>query len=242
MKYLLNIIIILFCIQVKAQEINSISGVVTYKFTPKALNDSISKKKSDIIKEMYKKMDLDVKFILTFNKNASIFSIEKKMDNDFNPIAYKATKVTVLGGSYYTNLKERVLIKKVNIGSEELLVNIKPSTNSEWQITKENKIINGYKCFKAIKTKTISNSKGAFNFEIVAWFTPEISTSFGVKEFNGLPGLILELNDAHHMFYAENVKLHTKKEIKVLPFEGDVITEREYSKLLKERMSFIYDN
>ena len=62
---------------------------------------------------------------------------------------------------------------------------------------------------------------------IIAWFAPEIPARYGPKEFNNLPGLILELYDTHHNFYAESVQF-LKNPPKITPFKGDLITEEEY--------------
>ncbi len=55
----------------------------------------------------------------------------------------------------------------------------------DWEIEDSVKIINGYKCTKAVSV--IKNKK------YVAWFTEEIPLSNGPYVFGGLPGLILQL-------------------------------------------------
>jgi GLPGLI family protein len=56
----------------------------------------------------------------------------------------------------------------------------------DWEIEDSVKIINGYKCTKAVSV--IKNKK------YVAWFTEEIPLSNGPYVFGGLPGLILQLD------------------------------------------------
>jgi GLPGLI family protein len=67
--------------------------------------------------------------------------------------------------------------------------------NDKWEIDyKKSKIIDGYKCYYAIYT-----GKGLW-WELnpekptYAWFTTEIPLPFGPLQYNGLPGLIIEMN------------------------------------------------
>lgn len=59
-----------------------------------------------------------------------------------------------------------------------------------WEILEEYKKINGFKCKKAT---TIMETYG-YKLNITAWFCEEIPINDGPITFNGLPGLILELN------------------------------------------------
>ncbi|WP_445710362.1 GLPGLI family protein [Flavobacterium sp.] len=59
-----------------------------------------------------------------------------------------------------------------------------------WEILEEYKEVNGFKCKKAT---TIMETYG-YKLNITAWFSEEIPINDGPITFNGLPGLILELN------------------------------------------------
>jgi len=228
MKYLFLFWTLVLTFNLSSQQTNTINGLVTYKVTPndylekiESINTNLKNQFSPIYKTIEK-----FNLFLKFNQFESFFEIEEGLLNDANPSAYRfATMVT--GGRYYTNLKQGTVIRQKQEAGEDLLIalNLKP-TNS-WSITKESKIIKGFKCFKATRTKTNVNSKGEHHFTIIAWFAPEIPAQFGPKEFNNLPGLILELYDTHHNFYAESVKF-LKNPPKITPFKGDLITEEEY--------------
>lgn len=58
-----------------------------------------------------------------------------------------------------------------------------------WELHNEKKVILGYSCKKAT---TVSFTIG-FNQNITAWYSEALSISDGPSHFNGLPGLILEL-------------------------------------------------
>ena len=224
MKYLFYIFIFVFCIKVIGQESNFNSGVVKYKFEQNGYADNIYKKENnDFFKKLYKDTK-DIKLVLTFNENESLFEVEKKMDSDISPMTLTVAKRMVAKGSHYTNIKENLVLRKAHNGGEEFLISIK---TSNWNITKESKMINSIKCFKATKNKIIENKKGTHIFEIVAWFAPEIPVRFGPKEYNNLPGLILELHDTHHTFFVDDIKF-LKRPTKIIPFKGNILTEEEY--------------
>lgn len=234
MKYLVYVLTFFFCFQVLGQDSKAISGIATYKFIPTWLTGKNKpKKKIDFFERLYENSE-DIRLLLTFNDNESFFEVEERMSSNFNP---STAGRMATGGSYYTNLKDNLLIKKVDVGGEELLVSLKSSTTNQWEITNDTKVINRFKCFKATKNKTIINSKGTYNFKIEAWFAPEIPVRFGPKEFNNLPGLILELKDSHHTIYVESINFLNKAP-KIKPFKGDIITEETYLKVTEENLGF----
>ncbi|QCY71120.1 GLPGLI family protein [Antarcticibacterium flavum] len=81
----------------------------------------------------------------------------------------------------------------------------------EWEILPETKEITGYKVQKA--TTRFAGR------DYIAWFTPEIPISDGPYKFNGLPGLILEIQDTrgHYSFILENFEI--LKERALLEFD-----------------------
>ena len=69
----------------------------------------------------------------------------------------------------------------------------------DWEILTETKVINGYKCKKAISN--------AFKANFIAWFTEEIPMSAGPEKFGGLPGLILYVDTGAVEFFAEKIEV-----------------------------------
>ncbi|WP_458629312.1 GLPGLI family protein [Winogradskyella sp. PC D3.3] len=55
-------------------------------------------------------------------------------------------------------------------------------------MTEESKVINGYTCYLATIDKL--NDK-----KVKAWYTPDIPVKHGPRGFNGLSGLIMEIED-----------------------------------------------
>ncbi len=58
----------------------------------------------------------------------------------------------------------------------------------EWKIQNDLKEIAGHICMKAVTEDTLKNQK------IVAWFAQDIPIKAGPDKFNGLPGMILEID------------------------------------------------
>lgn len=99
----------------------------------------------------------------------------------------------------------------------------------KWKILPETKTISGYKVQKA--TTRFAGR------DYIAWFTAEIPIADGPYKFNGLPGLIIKIQDtrAHYTFILENFEIF--KETVMLEFyTKDFIpsTKENFLKVLRE--------
>lgn len=74
----------------------------------------------------------------------------------------------------------------------------------DWEIKRETKEISGFSCQKA----TLEYSGRTY----IAWFTPEIPISDGPYVFNGLPGLIVDIEDAKGHFKFSLIALENRQE------------------------------
>ena len=79
----------------------------------------------------------------------------------------------------------------------------------EWQIQDESKNILGYACQKAVGK--------LYNREWTVWFTLDIPVSEGPWLLTGLPGLILEANDADNIFHFTAIELSKDNTLSVVP-------------------------
>ena len=79
----------------------------------------------------------------------------------------------------------------------------------EWQIKDESKNILGYACQKAVGK--------LYNREWTVWFTMDIPVSEGPWLLAGLPGLILEANDADNIFHFTAMELSKDNTLSVEP-------------------------
>jgi len=223
------IIFLLFSMNIDAQ----VTGIVSYGFM---VNDFKTNIKRDKIFEELNKQSGDVIFVLNFKGKESIFKVDDKMEIEINSIGKSYAKTIVGKGSFYTDLNKDLTIRKAEVYGEVFLIRLNPSSNN-WKLSTDSKLIGKYKCFKATMSKAIENQSGKYIFEIIAWYAPEIPVSFGPKEYNNLPGLILELKGTHYTFYAKNIELYPKKELKLLEFSGVIISQEEFSKKTLNIMS-----
>jgi len=170
---------------------------------------------------------------LIFNKEKSIFSIADilsiKESREFKLFKSKIG----LYGEYYAD-RSNTLESKNSYG-QDFIVQI---SKFKWEITNDKKRIDKYICYRATTIKEVENSNGKHKIKIVAWFSPELPYNFGPKEFNGLPGLILELKEGERFtFQLTELKKATSNKLKK-PTKGKKITLENFNKLSKK----MYDN
>lgn len=97
-----------------------------------------------------------------------------------------------------------------------------------WTIREESKQINGYDCQKA----TMKYAGRSYE----AWYTKTIPISDGPYKFNGLPGLIVKIQDTnkHYTYSLMEVKQMNNREITSQNKAYIVTTQKEFSRTKKE--------
>lgn len=238
MRLILICIVLLSFNTAHTQHTKPIAGHVIYN-SEFIENKTLKESKSwDFIQSKLKKIT-EAQFELIFNNNQSLFQIYEPSIINLNNAEIQAAIITIGNGEFYKNLSDSLLLKKVKSGSEELIVALDPEQHlaETWTIKEdESKTIKGFLCYKAVRQKTITNSKGDHKFTIEAWFSPEIPVGFGPKEFGNLPGLILVLKDTHYVFYAEHIEISSDTNLKIKAFKGKQIQESDYKKQLIKRI------
>jgi GLPGLI family protein len=210
MRNFQNIIILLLVNICYTQELKNLT-FVEYSITPNIKTDSITNEKK--LDEKYTKIISfkdQIKFKLIFNNEKSVFDIIELMDEKDN-MNYKLA--TILYGGNYKYFKN-ILNKKKNYEVDYLgqLFNVEVDYEQyKWEISHETKEINGFLCYKATTTfekidKALNTAK---TYHPIAWFTPEIPSSFGPNGIDGLPGLVLEATlDGNKFYYATKILLN----------------------------------
>ncbi|MCO6174394.1 GLPGLI family protein [Flavobacterium sp. NRK F10] len=120
-------------------------------------------KNRDITPEMQKSMEERMKkmfektFILNFNRTASVYKEEEKLDMPGQENAGRMMRMMGGGGTHYKNVKEKIYVEdKEFMGKEFLIKDTLPKL--EWKLENETKQIGNYTCFKATAIKPIDES------------------------------------------------------------------------------------
>ena len=169
---------------------------------------------------------------LKFNNTVSYFSKANLRKGDEFNLGEEGLSILIGYEELYYNLKDKLLFSDYG----EFL--IKTPSNHNWNISSESKKIDNYLCYKATYTESYTARDGKTKERVItAWFCPELPYSFGPLEFNGLPGLILELEKYDNKVVAKSIIL-SKKEIELKIPQKKTITKEQYDKKIKENSQF----
>jgi len=198
------------------------------------------------IEERMKKM-FEKTFILNFDKSASIYKEEEKLEapgQGGGGGMRMMASFTGGGGTYYKNVKDKTYTVDKEFMGKEFLVK-DTLTQMKWKMEGETRVIGGYNCYKATavvpinksdfrnfrpkedkKTKEAATEKKSSIMvmiempkeqTITAWYTPEIPVNQGPEGYWGLPGLILEVNDGRTVILCSKVVLNPKEKAAIKP-------------------------
>ena len=208
---------------------------------------------------------LEKTYVLTFNKEESLFKQEEKLDVDAMSGATNSWGKNFSQGNQYKNVKTNQQIQKQEFYGKQFLVkdNLQPI---EWDLGTETKQIGNYMCFKAtasVPTTDLTwydfswdrlrntNQEQSDNNEevkvemtqIEAWYTPQIPVRHGPSEFWGLPGLILEVSAGNTTMLCTKIVMNADENEKIeAPERGKEITKQEYQKTITNKMKEFRDN
>ena len=253
MKFKIFCALFLMIYSISAQKF---SGRATYKThrkssfeldsTTMAANPGIQEQMEAQMRKMFQKT-----YILDFTKSESMFKQKQELDGPKVPKSNGA--IIMIGGMaggrdvLYKNIKEKRMANKTDLMGKIFL--IKDNLVSyDWELTGETKNIGNYTCYKAVFEKEeesieikmidgeVKEEKGMKKRTIVAWYTPDVPISNGPKNFGGLPGLILEVNDGNETIMCSEIVLNPKevKEIKE-PIKGKIVTRKKFAEISLEK-------
>ena len=212
---------------------------------------------------------LEKTYVLSFNKVASVFNEEDKLDAISG--ATDSWGNNFSRGEQYKNVKENALVQTQEFYGKKFLVKDKLLTIA-WKMGKETKQIGQYTCFKA--TASIPSSNLAwFNFswsdlqkstpnakkadgttvetkepevkmtEVEAWYSPQIPVSHGPAEYWGLPGLILEVSADNTTMLCSKIVMNSGEKVKIeAPDKGKETTKSEYQATIQKKMLEMRNN
>lgn len=210
---------------------------------------------------------LEKTYILSFNKEASIFKEDYKVDAISGATDTWGKNFTP--GDQYKNVKTKELLQKQEFYGKQFLIKDDLLT-IDWIMSSETKQIGNYMCFKAtasiptndltwydfswdrlnanIKPDSTATSEEVkveeVNMtEIVAWYSPQIPISQGPLEYWGLPGLILEVNAGNTTLLCSKLILNSDEKINIkAPEKGKEVSKKEYQEIIASKMQEMRNN
>jgi GLPGLI family protein len=220
---------------------------------------------ADRIKMIQERMksQLEKTFVLNFDKMASIYKEEEKLDQAGG--VRGGMRMIMVGraasGKHYKNTQTKTSSKENEFSGKNFLIKDK-LVNYDWKMEEETKMIGDNMCFKA--TTVIQRPKRSTNLRfgrgrnndneeeekkdeneapemedviVTAWYTLAIPVGHGPGDYWGLPGLILEVNDGSTQIVCTKIVMNPKEKSEITePKKGKVVTQEEYDKILQEKM------
>lgn len=234
-----------------------VKGIATYK-TQRKLDiklDStqISGEMAEQMMAMMKKQ-FEKEFTLEFTEDEAVY---KEVENLDSPTAGGGSFQIVIAGTggnnvLYTNLKEQRFANQNEFFGKEFLVQdaLEPL---EWKLEKETKNIGEYTCFKATYTTTrtvmssVSTSDGEEESSsdeqteeevtVTAWYTPQIPVKSGPRNYQGLPGLILEVSDGSETILCSKIVMNPEDGVNIKePTKGKKVDQATYDEIVQKKM------
>lgn len=258
-KFIFSILTFLLISSASENSIQDFQGKAYY-FSKSTLNlGSWGARMSEAQKKQMQsrlKNRLEKTFILSFNKDESIFEEEEKVDAISG--ATDSWGSNFSRGKQYKNVKENKLIQAQEFYGKRFLV--KDELQSiKWNMETESKQVGNYLCFKAtavVPEKELSWYDFSWSdlnddkdnpevklTQIEAWYTLQIPLKQGPAEYWGLPGLILEVSAGKTTMLCSQVIINPKDKIEIkTPDKGKEITKLDYSNTIQSKMLEMRNN
>ena len=261
-KFIKGIFIVFLLVSLKAFS-QDMQGIAVYQTKTKLdMNFDESRIPPDRLKRIQEMMknQLEKTYDLTFNKTASIYKEEEKLDQ---PTQGRGMRFTIFGGAssgvQYKNIQEKKSVKEEEFSGKNFLI-VDELTPYDWKLEQETKMIGNYMCFKATsvykeeKKEAIrfgpplrenneddkekeEKPKEMVDVVITAWYTLDIPVSNGPGKYWGLPGLILEISDGNTQILCTKITMNTKEKTDLSePTKGKEVTQAEFDEIIAKKM------
>jgi len=218
------------------------------------------------IEEMMKSR-LEKTFVLTFNKTASIYKEEAKLDQSASRGGMRMMMVGGAGsGKHYKNSQTKKSTKENEFSGKNFLIKDDLVTY-DWKMEQETKMIGENLCFKATTVIEVPVRENNFRFGrrnnndtekedskeeekgdvmeliiVTAWYTLDVPVSHGPGDYWGLPGLILEIDAGQTKILCTKIVMNPKEKSEIIePKKGKVVSQKEYDIILEEKMKEMRD-
>ena len=254
-----NILTISMIILISLSSLNAqnFQGKAIYE-SKTTLNIDLSKSgiPADRVKMIQERMkdNLERTYELSFDKNASIYNQEEKLDQTASGGPRGMRFMMMRGGAsggHYKNVQTKKSTKENEFSGKNFLIKDDLITY-DWKMEQETKMIGGQMCFKATtvvdmpvrremrfgrpnnneaekKENDTQNKPSTEPVIVIAWYTLDIPISQGPGDYWGLPGLILEVSARDTKIMCTKIVMNpkVKSEIKE-PTKGKIVSQQEY--------------
>ncbi len=220
---------------------------------------------ADRIKMIQERMKnrLENTYVLTFDKTASIYKEEEKLDQAGGTSGGGMRMIMIGGagtGKHYKNTQTKTSAKENELSGKNFLIKDALITY-DWKMEQETKMIGENLCFKATtvvqrpkRDTSIRFGRGRNNNNeeenneedkapeiedviITAWYAMDIPVGHGPDDYWGLPGLILEISDGNTQILCTKIVMNPKEKAEITePKKGKVVTQEEYDVIQEEKM------
>lgn len=127
----------------------------------------------------------------------------------------------------YQNKNQNLLLFQSHLDGKTKYLVYDSLPKWEWHLVDTSKTILGYQCKKAVLRRN--------NSTIIAWYAPSLPTNLGPMDFNGLPGLILELYDLSYNNTNTATQISFEPINIVAPTKGKRISQEAFRKVKASR-------
>ena len=244
-------------IAVSSLSAQDFQGVATYKSQRQM---SIELDSTQVNSEMHQQMMAMMKkqfektYLLTFSKEESIYREDKQLEAP-QP-AGMVMVVMDTGGSdiLYKNTKENTFTSQNEVFGKVFLIEDELEKR-DWVLTNETKNIGQYTCYKAtmtreqevVQTRISLNGDNDVEDEdaepemeeitVTAWYAPEIPVNNGPGRYQGLPGLILEIEDGSLSLLCSKIVLNPKDKKEITkPTKGKKVNQEKFDQIMEKKM------
>jgi GLPGLI family protein len=129
----------------------------------------------------------------------------------------------------YQNIDEGLQLEKIDLFGKDFIVK-EGIEKKKWKlIATEQRDILGYTCMKAEYRDSVNL--------VTAWFTPQITKSFGPAGYGGLPGLVLAISIGENRIILATEVTKPMEEVELfIPQEKNAKTREEFEKIRLEKI------
>ncbi|MAZ72180.1 MAG: GLPGLI family protein [Flavobacteriaceae bacterium] len=248
MKNIILLVIVLLSVATVATA-QKFEGIATYKTDRKVDLDMEGDGMNDAMKEQIAaqlRKQFQKEYTLTFNKDESIYEEVESLDAPA-PQTAGGISIVVSGGAdvLYRNLPQKEYANETEISGKVFLIKDaleKPA----WILEKETRNIGDYTCFKATKSREVTEkqmtSESDSLIEVTklvtttAWYTLDLPVQHGPDTYWGLPGLILQVEDGDLTILCSKIVLNPKEEVTIeVPKKGKKVTQAEFDEIQEKK-------